>query len=345
MRTRVCITIDMEFSIGGAFQDPSRSPVAEPAVWCNSHGRSEGLGYMLDTFRKYHIPATFFVETMQRTYFRHDPMRDIVHRVYGDGHEVQLHTHPCWAVFRDSDWRSRVPIPDGCDSFQGLAVEESVALLQQGIETFSDWDLPRPLAFRSGNLHHDDNLYRALAQVQIPYASNVGLGIFDSGDARYALYSGRHERHGIHEYPVLTFSDWKMRGRPHLKSLTIAGTSFEETTSLLNTAQRMQIPLVVVLTHPFEFVHRRDVGFQQLGRHHLTQRRLLQLCQFLERHEDRFEASGFANAAAACSHAPSRNVMLETNLGQSLLRMAAQVTHDKVGSLLALRGVPAPRNS
>jgi peptidoglycan/xylan/chitin deacetylase (PgdA/CDA1 family) len=327
----------MEFSIGGAFHDASRTPVAEPAVWCNSHGRSEGLGYMLDTFRRHQIPATFFVETVQRNYFRHDPMREIVHRVYGDGHEVQLHTHPCWSVFRDSDWRNRLPIPDGCDDFFGRPVEDSVALLQQGIDTFSDWGVPRPQAFRSGNLQHDDNLYRAMAQVGIPYASNVGLSIFDSGDPRYALYSGRHERHGVQEYPVLTFSDWKVGGRQHLKSLTIAGTSFQETASLLESAYQMQMPLVVVLTHPFEFVHRRDVSFQQLSRHHLTQRRLLQLCQYLDRHSDRFEASGFAAAAAACEQAPSRNIMLETSLGQSLLRMASQVTHDKLGGLLTLR--------
>lgn len=335
MRTRVCITIDMEFSIGGAFRDVAFEPVAEPAVWCNAGGRSEGLGYMLDTFRKYNIPTTFFVETLQRTYFRHDPMREIVRRVHGEGHEVQLHTHPCWMVFRDGGWRSRVPIPD-CDDFRGMAVEESVSLLEQGLEAFSDWNVPRPQAFRSGNLQHDDNLYQALAQVRIPYASNVGLAIYDSGDPHYKLYSGRHERHGVQEYPVLTFSDWNMGGLQHMKSLTIAGTSFQETATLLDEAHRMHIPLVVILTHPFEFVHKRDLGFKQLSRHNLTQRRLLQLCQFLALHNDRFEASGFAAAAAACQDMPSENILLESNFRQSLLRMMSQVTHDKLGRLRLL---------
>jgi hypothetical protein len=326
----------MEFSIGGAFRNAAWEPVSEPAVWCNAGGRSEGLGYMLDTFRKYNIPATFFVETLQRIYFQHDPMREIVRRVHGEGHEVQLHTHPCWTVFRDSDWRSRIPIPDGIDDFNGMAVDESVSLLEQGLQVFSDWGVPRPHAFRSGNLQHDDNLYQALARVQIPYASNVGLAIYDSGDPQYKLYSGRHERHGVQEYPVLTFSDLNMGGLQHLKSLTIAGTSFQETASLLDEANRLQIPLVVILTHPFEFVHRRDLGFKQLSRHHLTQRRLLQLCQFLALHDDRFEACGFAEAAAACKHMPSENLLLESNLGQSLMRMVSQVTHDHLGRLRLL---------
>jgi hypothetical protein len=336
MRTMVCITVDMEFSIGGAFGEAGRVPVGEPAVWCNSHGRSEGLGFMLDTLRKYKVPATFFAETMQRLYFKQDVMRDIARRVHDDGHEVQLHTHPCWSLFRDEDWRSKLPVPPNCDNFHGRSIDDSVSLLQQGLDTFRDWDLPRPQAFRSGNLQHDDNLYQALAQVDIPYASNVGVAIFDSGDANYALYSGHHVRHGVREFPVLTFSDWEMGSRRHLKSLTIAGTSFTETVSLLKKAQEAEIPLVVLLTHPFEFVHRKDVAFQKLRRHRLTQQRLLQLCEFLNRNSDRFVATGFAEAAEACKHLPSRNTLLRTSLPESLSRMAAQVTYNNLGRLFSL---------
>lgn len=332
----VCITVDMEFSIGGAFSNPQRLPVAEPAVWCNSHGRSEGLGFMLDTFRKYSVPATFFSETVQRLFFKHDPMREIVQRVHGDGHEVQLHTHPCWTVFQEENWRDSLPPPRNCDHFYGRSIAHSVSLLEQGLETFKAWDIPRPQAFRSGNLQHDDNLYQALAQMDIPYASNVGLAIFDSGDANYALYSGHHARHGVYEHPVLTFSDWEFRGQRHLKSLTIAGTSFRETVSLLKKAREAEIPLVVILTHPFEFVHRKDVAFQHLRRHRLTQERLVQLCEFLQRNDDHFVASGFAHAAAACQHVPSKNVLLRTALPDSLSRMAAQVTHNNLGRLFAL---------
>src|SRR4051812_30223400 len=94
MRTQVCITVDTEFSIGGAFADPRLRPVADPMVWCEVGGRSEGLGFMLGCFRKYDIAATFFVEALQRSYFRHDPMHAIAQRIVAEGHEVQLHAHP-----------------------------------------------------------------------------------------------------------------------------------------------------------------------------------------------------------------------------------------------------------
>lgn len=333
MRTRVCITIDTEFSIAGAFSDSSRVPVAEQLVWCNVNGRSEGMEFMLDTFHKNKVQATFFVETLQRHYFKDDPMRAIAHRIQDGGHEVQLHTHPCWSLFAHPDWRDRAKGQRGRDDFAGRPVEDSVRLIEQGIETFRDWGLPRPTAFRSGNLQHDDNLYQALARTGIPYASNVAVGIFDSGDPNYRLYSGQHERHGVIECPVLTFADWRIGGKQHLKSLTIAGASFAETRDLLEKARRAGIPLVVLLTHPFEYVQKRDMAFTQVRRNSQTQQRLTRLCEFLHANEDRFDACGMAQAASAGVVDNSSNLLLDGTLMHAVPRMAAQVAYDKLGQV------------
>jgi peptidoglycan/xylan/chitin deacetylase (PgdA/CDA1 family) len=331
MRTRVCITIDTEFSIAGAFSDSSLTPVAEQLVWCNVAGRSEGLGFMLDTFTKNKVQATFFVETLQRHYFKSDPMRPIVHRIQDGGHEIQLHTHPCWSLFEHDDWRERSRTQRRRDDFAGRPVADSVRLIQQGIDTFRDWGLPRPLAFRSGNLQHDDNLYRALAEAGIPYSSNVAVAIYDSGDPDYRLYSGMHDRHGVAECPVLTYADWNIGVKRHLKSLTIAGASFAETRDLLEKAHLAGIGLVVILTHPFEYVQKRDFAFKQVRRHGLTQQRLTQLCEFLHANDDRFDACGMAQAGAAGKVDNSRNTLLEGTLLHTVPRMAAQVAYDKFG--------------
>ncbi|MES2316888.1 MAG: polysaccharide deacetylase family protein [Pseudomonadota bacterium] len=312
--------------------------MAEPLVWCNVGGRSEGLGFMLETFKQYGIKATFFVETVQRYYFAHDPMRPIATRIHDEGHEVQLHTHPCWSVFEHKDWWERSRNKRRRDDFQGLDVEESVRLIEQGIATFREWGLPKPLVFRSGNLQHDDNLYIALARAGIPYSSNVGMAISDSGDPSYRLYSGAHRRHGVVEFPVLTFSDWKLGGKQHIKSLTIAGSSFAETRDMLEQARAAGIPLVVVLTHPFEFVHSQDYGFVQTVRHSLTQDRLTSLCKFLQDNSDRFEAVGLAEAAAATVlESDTPNTLLQGSLWNSLPRMAAQLAHAQYGRWLLAR--------
>lgn len=343
MRTRVCITIDTEFSIAGAFSDRTKQPVAEPLVWCDVDGHSEGLGFMLETFHQHRVEATFFVETLHRHFFKHDPMAGIAQRIHAAGHDVQLHLHPCWAQFQHDDWWERTRSQRGAlDNFKGRSVADSKALLEQGIAAFRDWGMPRPLVFRSGNLQHDDNLYQALAQVGIPYSSNVAVAIYDSGDIAYKLYSGRHERHGVQEFPVLSFSDWKIGGKQHIKSLTIAGSSFAETRKLLEKARQAGIPLVVVLTHPFEYVHNQDFAFSRTRRNSLTQRRLTQLCAFLADNDDRFEACGLARAAADLAPADSANTMLSGSLLDALPRMASQVAHDRLGRWMLARKYGKP---
>jgi peptidoglycan/xylan/chitin deacetylase (PgdA/CDA1 family) len=337
-RTRVCITIDTEFSIGGAFSDRTRQPVAEQMVWCNVDGRSQGLGFMLDTFSQYGVQATFFVETQQRHHFKHDPMRAIARQIHAEGHEVQLHTHPCWTLFQHADWFNVASGQKARDDIGKRSVDEVVTLLDQGIATFAEWGLPRPLAFRSGNLNYSDNVYRALAQRDIPYSSNIGVAIHDNGDPNYRLYSGRHERHGVQEFPVLSFSDWKIGSKQNVKSLTIAGSSFAETRHLLEKARSEGIPLVVVLTHPFEFVQSHDLAFRQTRRNALTQARLRKLCQYLHENKDRFEACGLAAAAAALPEtAPPVNTLLTGALRHTVPRMAAQVAYHRVGQWLLAR--------
>jgi len=333
MRTRVCITIDTEFSIGGAFGDATRLPVAEPNVWCNVRGRSEGLGFMLETFRKNQIQATFFVETVQRYYFKHDPMRPIAQLIHDEGHEVQLHSHPCWALFQHEDWREQARRQRRSDDFHGRKLDDSVGLLEQGIATFGDWGLPHPRAFRSGNLQHDDNLFRALTQVGIPYSSNVSVAVFNSGNPDYALYSGTHERLGVLECPVLSYTDLKIGSRQHLKSLTIAGTSFAETRNLLEQAYAAQIPLVIILTHPFEYVQSADLTYQHSRRNRVTQQRLSQLCAFLHANQNCFDATGMASALDAPDCRDGRNLLLTSPLWHSLPRMGTQVAYDRFGRL------------
>ncbi|MDK6078663.1 polysaccharide deacetylase family protein [Massilia varians] len=332
MRTRVCITIDTEFSIGGAFADATKTPVAEQNVWCKVKGRSEGLGFMLDTFREFQVKATFFVETLQRHYFVDaDPMRAIAQEIHEAGHEVELHSHPCWSLFEHADWRERARSTQGIDNYHGRSTEDSIRLLQQGIETFAAWGLPAPRAFRSGNLQHDANLYKALAHVGIPYSSNVATSVFSCGDPDYRLYSGTHERAGVLECPVLTYSDWKIGKRIHTKALSIAGTSFAEMQVLLSQAHAENVPLVVILTHPFEFVQKDDLAYRHARRNGVTQQRLRDLCAFLQTNNDRFDACGMVQAADDPVCRDERNLMLSSPIWLSIPRMGVQVAYDRLG--------------
>lgn len=332
MKTKVCITIDTEFSIAGAFTDTRYAPIGEQRVLCDVEGKSEGLGFMLGCFERNGITATFFVEAAQRHYFKNDPMAPIARRLHASGHEVQLHVHPCWSMFQHDDWKERIRTTKRVDAFAGRSEDDSYQLIKDGMAAFSDWGVPAPTVFRSAGLQHDATLYKAQARAGIPYSSHIGMAIFNSGDTDYALYGGRHERHGIVECPVLSFCDWRLAGRRHLKTLTITGTSFAETRTLLERAQKAGIEQVVILTHPFEYVQFGNFRMNEVRTHRVNQRRLTQLCEYLAGAGDRFETCGVGAAASAPRNAASaNNVLLEGRTVQALPRIAGQFAYERYG--------------
>jgi protein-tyrosine-phosphatase/peptidoglycan/xylan/chitin deacetylase (PgdA/CDA1 family) len=333
---RVCITIDTEFSIAGAFADPARRPVGAQMVRCEVGGRSQGLDFLLDCFRRHGVQATFFVETAQRYYFRDDPMGALAKQIAAAGHEVQLHVHPCWAVFQSADWPQRVRQQPRQDDLAGRDVASTLALLRHGQAAFAEWGLPPPQVFRAGNLQYDDNLFRALAAARIPYGSSIGLGVYNAGLTSYHLYAGRHLRHGVLECPVLSYRD---RG-VHLKSVAVSSTSFAEMRALLEQAYAAGLEMMVILTHPFEYVQSADERFVRLRRHALNQARLERLCAYLAAHAQRFQACGMAAAASQpLTAASSHNPLLRGRMWRAAFRIATQALYGRYGRwALALDG-------
>ena len=161
---KVFLTIDTEFSIGGAFQAPlSVQPIGAQNVLCTVAGKSEGLGFMLDTFAACGLRATFFVEALQCAYFGDAPMGEIAQRIAAAGHDLQLHLHPVWTYFDHPQWQQQLALVQPADNMHGRSVEQLASWMQRGIDTFARWGLPAPVALRTGNLMVDRNVYRAMA--------------------------------------------------------------------------------------------------------------------------------------------------------------------------------------
>lgn len=336
MKTKVCITIDTEFSIAGAFRPPfTDHPVSDPFVWCWIDGCSHGLGFLLDAFSRYGIKATFFVEALHRNYFSDDPMFKAVKAIKAAGQDVQLHLHPCWTVFRRANWRELVTVQPRQDDFAGRAVEDSVTLIRQGIEFFSDWGLETPRLLRTGGLQHDMNIYQAMTKTGLAAASNIGLAIYRVGSPDFDVYSGAHEFAGVLEFPVLTYQDARLGRRHHLKSLTITGSSFHEMECLLWQAYQASLPLVVILTHPFEYARGYDYQFNAARPHRLNQSKLLGLCQFLRDHHEHFETTSLLTAAASFpADRIGENRLLKSPLAIALARLANNALYEHGARLL-----------
>jgi len=327
--TRVYISVDTEFSIAGAFDDPQANrPVGPQAVYCNIEGRSAGLGHLLETLGRHGARATFFVETLNTHYFGDEPMGEIARGLHRAGHDVQLHLHPCWAYFESADWAGRLRHEPPNDDICLRDQQEMERLIRSGIETFGRWALPAPNALRTGGLRVSRRVYEAMRACGMTIASNVGVGIYRPSEPELRLYAGRHRVGEVVEIPVTSYLDRGIPGRVRHKSLTVTGSSWPEVRSLLRQARATGMRDIVILTHPFEFVKHRDISYQRLYPNRITRDRLERLCHFIANDPGfSFACIGEAPAQAGVE---DKNALLSVSPLHSLGRMMINRINDAI---------------
>lgn len=297
--TEVCITIDTEFSIGGAFAHPeSRRPIGEERVTCPANGKENGLGFLLACFERFGIKATFFIEALNAAYFGDAPMGRVAERILRGGHDAQLHLHPCWMYFRHADWQQRLTREKPNDNCDGRRVDEIVGMISTGVSVFAQWGAPRPIALRTGNLRVDANVHAAMSAAGIFIGSNIGAGgRFAPADSNLRVFGGRRRFGDVLELPILTYSQLKLGQRSLHRLLTITSTSWAEMKWLLWSARRQGVSQIIVLTHPFEFVKGSWNSPLRLSRNRTNQSRLGKLCRFIAENPREFTSSTFRSAA------------------------------------------------
>lgn len=290
MKTKVFLTIDTEFSIGGTFRSPAAlQPIGAQNVLCEVAGRSEGLQFMLDAFAEHGLRATWFTEVLQAAWFGPAPMGELVQRIAAAGHDVQMHLHPVWTYFDHPNWRERLATVPPNDDLHGREREQLVGWMRRGFDVFAAWGLPRPVALRTGNLMVDRNVYAAMREVGLKVASNIARAVFEPAEAALRFNSGVRLIEGITELPVLTYADLSLGTRTHRKAFTVTGSSAGEAVALLDRAHAAGVGAVVLLTHCHEFVKGDMRG--RLAADRVNQRRLRAVCRHLTRHAERFEVT------------------------------------------------------
>jgi len=324
----VCITVDTEFSIGGNFKNPELSPVAEPIVLGAVDGKEHGLGFLLDSFSAFGVQATFFVEALQTAYFGDEPMGGIARRIAQAGQDVQLHLHPCWLHYEPTSPLQPKGAPS--DSCAGRGDAELDHFFQFGLSAFSRWGLPRPVAVRSGNFEVDANFYRAAARSGILYSSSIALPIYRPGDDALAMVGGRHRIEQLLEFPVLTYGfsiGFHKRSRP----LAITACSCAEILAVLSRARDQEISPVIILTHPQEYIKRKDFRYATLRRNRVNQTRLTTLLQFLSQNKDSLVTVPLSAIRGAASNVlGSSSPAISVSTHQAVARMFANALNDRV---------------
>ena len=292
MTVEVAITVDVEFSAGGAFERADAEPVSTRNVECPVDGESGGLGFILDTLEAHGLAGVFFVETLQSLRFGDEPMGEIARAIRRRGHDVQLHAHPFWLAFRAPDWRARAGGAP-CDSFARLSDASIDEAVREAVAAYRRICGGGPVAFRAGNLAVDERIYDCLPRFGIDVASNIGVGVHAPSAASLFVTGGRHRVGGCVEVPVASYPDVDVAGIRRGKTVTIAGTGAREARQWLQSASRGGIGPLVVLTHPTEFVRGAVHSREPLRRNETTRRRFADLCRFLAERRDDYRVVTF----------------------------------------------------
>jgi hypothetical protein len=142
--------------------------------------------------------------------------------------------------------------------------------------------------------------------------------------------SGRHLIHGVMELPVYSYQDSNLAGKRHKKSLQITSCSWPEMKHLLWKARRAGAENIVILTHPFEYIKKRDFRYRKLIRNRVNQERLQKLCAFIQSHSDDFSAADFSSQQQNWT----RSEVDQTYIEMPSLYAVGRKLHNRVNDLL-----------
>ena len=261
----VFLTVDVE-TYGGNYEH-------------DVHGLGKGLDYILDQCAKHGVRATFFVEALGATQWGTDGLRRACRMILDAGQDVQLHVHPVLADIPGFEDREDVLWK------HDAAVQRR--LIGTGLDVLRECGVPRPCAFRAGDLAADERTLDAMAAEKLYIGSNRDLDLKCSIrtrlNDRFPVRNDVSRLGRIVDLPVtalrspLPFLDGPQR---HFE---ISALSALEMTGGLVRMSRAGYSCATILTHPGEFFRLSRRGADAIGK---NCRRLERLMAFLKRRGD-----------------------------------------------------------
>ena len=329
MRTKVVLTVDTEPSIAGAYEDPERNtPLLHEPVAGEVAGKSEALGFLIDTLSRYGQRATFFVEALHTRYFPAHAMGRYIERLTAAEQDVQLHLHPTWLNFRDGEMLPNSHISDNCGELERDLLAET---MEEGAAQIESWTGRRPTALRTGNFSTSRRVFEAMAEVGLDVSSNICMAVAPPKEPELAFAGGRHTIEGVQELPVTCFEATAPSGSRALRPLQITAVGTAEMLSILEQAHAREAGHVVIVTHPFEFIKKADTRYNRIKANRLVQRRLTALCDHLSRNDDRFEVVPMGDCAEPLRDSDDLSpVRLVAPLGATVRRVVENGINDRI---------------
>src|SRR3954452_3675633 len=109
--------------------------------------------------------------------------------------------------------------------------------------------------------------------------------------------------------------------------MQVTALTSREMIDVLDAAHACGNPVVVIVTHPFEFLKKRDFRYAGLRPNHLVQHRFRRICAFLAENRDCFDVLPIATAADTLDP-PQPWTELRGSPFRSLVRAAENAVND-----------------
>ena len=306
---KVFITIDVETSIGGAFAKPDKlRPVgADKRIYGQIGNKEYGIPLIIEILNSYNLKATFFVEPFCSFYFGEKIIKEICNYILNHGHDVQLHLHPNYQIFKCPDWQERAKrkelFPDIIAKYN---LDEQINLIRQAKKILEKCGVT-PIAFRAGCFGANLDTLTALKENDFLIDSSYNLSFLGKTcfihPSRFTSHFSLLTSHllpltylndlalinGIYELPITNYYDFKIGNFKRLRTLDICAVSFYEMKKILRYALKKGPKHITFILHSFSFIKKRDVQYKTARPNFIVINRFKKLCEFLSKNKNLFK--------------------------------------------------------
>ncbi len=301
----VLLTVDVECSMGGAWDHPEFQPVPpDRAILGKIGSQYYGTPLIMDILEEHGLQGTFFIEVLAAPVVPRSQLTEAYGEIARRGHDAQLHIHPVYDYywqFQQGKIR-KDQLPANMDLIGALPPERQAELLRQGTELFREFVGKDPVAFRAGSFGAGASTIQTLVELGFAYDSSFnGSYLKRSCLMRESKPTNVPWREGpLWEVPITNFETggWGMRG---LKPLDVGAVSMMEMRRVLEEAERTGLSTAVFLMHSFTLYKRTDIQFRNLRPDRLVIRRFRALCKFLQENSRRFKVTTFSQQPSLAS--------------------------------------------
>jgi len=292
-RVKVFFTVDVEIWLNGWSDIDARFAQAfQNYVYGRTAHGDYGLPMTLKLLGDYGLRGVFFVEPMFSARFGLAPLQEVVGLVNAANQDVQLHLHAEWVNEAREPVLPRA-LQEKRQHLSYFSRDDQAALLGWAKRRLVAAGAQSPTAFRAGSfVFNRDTLHGLEANdILVDSSYNYCYGGADSGvwvDRSQQFPNQPFLVGRVVELPVTVFRDRPLGVRP----LHLTACSLTEMLRVLDRAATQGYEAVVIVSHNFELLDRRD-----FSRDAIVERRLRGLCEFLSRHQDEFPTCDLRSTA------------------------------------------------